>query len=85
MEGVRKNKFEFQIRVSELIIRFKMCKERNCIETYNRQQVQKFGSEVKSGKIKKEMKSLMERYRNIGNNEFFISCRGYTLEFCDDK
>jgi len=61
-----------------------MCNERNCIETYNRRQVENVGSEQKSRKIKKEMKTLMERYPNIGNNEFFISCRGYTLEFRDE-
>ena len=43
------------------------------------------GAERKSGKLKKEMKKLTEKYPNIGNNEFFISRWGYTLEFGDKK
>ena len=43
------------------------------------------GAERKKKEIKKEMKTLTEKYPNIGNNEFFISRWGYTLEFSDNK
>ena len=51
------------------------------IETYNRQKVENIGSEQKSRRIKKEMKALKKRYSKIGDNQYFISHWGYTLEF----
>ena len=57
----------------------------NFIETYNRLRIETVGAERKSKRIQKEMKKLTEKYPSIGNNEFFISRWGYTLEFSDNK
>ena len=57
----------------------------NFIETYNRLRIETVGAERKSKRIHKEMKKLTEKYPSIGNNEFFISRWGYTLEFSDKK
>lgn len=55
------------------------------IGTLNRHKNENVGSELKSRRIKKDINTLKEKYSNIGDNEYFISNWGFTLEFHELK